>query len=159
MPSSRAIQWKPLLLSLLISLGVGGLAALITRGQTDVYQSLNQPPLAPPSWLFPVVWTILFILMGIAAYLVFLSDPICRKTALTVYAIQLIVNFFWSPIFFNLKAYLFAFIWLILLWVLVAVTIRLFSQCSKTAGWMLVPYLIWVTFAGYLNFGVWMLNR
>lgn len=159
MQSSRSIQWKPLLISLLISLGIGGLSGLVSRGQTDVYRSLNQPPLAPPSWLFPIIWTIFFLLMGIAAYLVFLSGPTCRKPALTVYAIQLIVNFFWSPIFFNLQAFLFAFICLILLWVLVAITIRLFSQCSKAAGWLLAPYLVWITFAGYLNFGVWLLNR
>lgn len=159
MHSSHSIQWKPFLVSLLITLGIGGISGLIIRGQTDVYQSLNRPPLSPPSWLFPVAWTILYILMGIAAYLVYLSDPECRKPALTVYAVQLAVNFFWSPIFFNLKAYLLAFIWLVVLWILIVATIKLFYRCSKIAGWLLVPYLAWVTFAGYLSFNVWILNR
>jgi tryptophan-rich sensory protein len=159
MYSSHSIQWKPFLISLLITLGIGGISGLIIQGQTGVYQSLNRPPLSPPSWLFPVVWTILYILMGIAAYLVYLSDPECRKPALTVYAVQLAVNFFWSPIFFNLEAYLLAFIWLVVLWILIVATIKLFYRCNKIAGWLLVPYLAWVTFAGYLSFNVWILNR
>ncbi len=159
MHSTRSIQWKPLLISLLISLGIGGISGLIIRGQTGVYQSLNLPPLSPPSWLFPIAWTILYILMGIAAYLVYLSDPKCRKPALIIYAVQLVVNFIWSPIFFNLHAYLLAFIWLVVLWLLLVATIKLFYQCNKAAGWLLVPYLAWITFAGYLSYNVWILNR
>jgi len=97
--------------------------------------------------------------MGIAAYLVYLSDPKCRKPALIVYAVQLVVNFIWAPIFFNLNAYLLAFIWLVVLWILLAATIKLFYQCNKAAGWLLIPYLVWITFAGYLSYNVWILNR
>ena len=126
----------------------------------ETFQSLNKPPLAPPGWLFPVVWTILFVLMGIASYLVLTAgkDRLTTRAALTVYGIQLAVNFFWPVIFFNLGSYLFAFLWLILLWVLILATAILFYQLSKPAAWLLIPYLIWVTFAGYLNFGVFILN-
>ncbi len=154
------IQWKKLIACLAIPLVVGGVSSLLTGESMETFQSLNKPPLAPPGWLFPVVWTILFVLMGIASYLVFTAgkDRLTTRAALTVYGIQLAVNFFWPVIFFNLGAYLFAFLWLILLWVLILATAILFYQLSKPAAWLLIPYLIWVTFAGYLNFGVFILN-
>lgn len=154
------VKWKPLLISLAIPLAVGGLSALVTRSEMKAFSQLNQPPLSPPAWLFPVVWTILFLLMGLASYLVFTAeapDGSTRK-ALTVYGIQLGVNFFWSILFFNLKWYLFSFFWLVLLWALILVTMARFFPIRKTAGWLLTPYLLWVTFAGYLNFGIYFLN-
>lgn len=154
------IKLKPFLISLLIPLGIGGLSAFLTRGNMDLYSRINPPPLAPPGWLFPVVWTILFVLMGIASYLVFMSDanPDAVKNALTVYALQLAVNFFWSIFFFNLELYLFSFLWLVLLWVLILITLILFYRISKPAGYLMIPYLLWVTFAGYLNLAIWLLN-
>ncbi|MBQ0111484.1 MAG: tryptophan-rich sensory protein, partial [Oscillospiraceae bacterium] len=109
----------------------------------------------------PVVWSILYILMGVATYMVVSSRAPKTKTdkAIFVYAIQLAVNFFWSIIFFNLNAYLFGFIWLVLLLFLVVYTTKLFYDCDKTAGYLLIPYILWVTFAGYLNFGVFLLNK
>lgn len=156
---SHKIRWVPLCVSLAISLGIGALSGFLVRNSTSVYQSLKLPKLAPPPQVFPIVWTILYILMGISAYLVYEAVADCRRPALTVYAVQLAVNFVWSLIFFNMKAYLFVFLWLVLLWTLVIVMIGLFSRCSKTAAVLQIPYLLWITFAGYLNLGVWILNR
>lgn len=146
-----------MILCIVLPLAVGGLSALLTRGGMEVFQSLNKPLLSPPGWLFPVVWTILYILMGIASYLVLTSGK-PNRAALTVYGIQLAFNFFWSIIFFNLEAYLFSFIWLVILWILIFVTMILFYGISKPAGYLLLPYLLWVTFAGYLNFYIYLLN-
>ncbi|MCI9449379.1 MAG: tryptophan-rich sensory protein [Clostridiales bacterium] len=151
------IQWKKLILCIAIPLAVGGLSALLTRGSMEIFQSLNKPTLSPPGWLFPIVWTILYILMGIASYLVLTSEK-TNRSALTVYGIQLVFNFFWSIIFFNLEAYLFSFIWLIILWILIFITMIMFFGISEPAGYLLLPYLLWVTFAGYLNFYIYLLN-
>lgn len=152
------IKLKPLAVSVLIALGVGGLSALLTTSSMEHYGQLKQPPLAPPGWLFPIVWTILFLLMGIAAYLVWMQNDPDRKTALTLYAVQLGFNFFWTIIFFNLRSYGLALVWLIALWVLILLTVRYFYKSTPAAGILLVPYLLWVTFAAYLNAGVWLLN-
>lgn len=151
---------KQLIIAIAIPLIVGAISAWLTMGNMEDFRALNQPPLSPPNWLFPVVWTILYTLMGIASYLVYRTDsnPGLRKRALTVYAVQLAFNFLWSIVFFNFKWYLFAFIWLIALWVLIYINIKQFSALSKPAGYMLIPYLIWVTFALYLNFGIYILN-
>ena len=152
------IRWKPLLIQLAISLGVAGLSALSTMNSMELYQSLNRPPLSPPGWLFGVVWTILFILMGISAYLVVISDSTDKKPALRLYGIQLVVNFVWSILFFCLQAYWFAFIWLLLLWVLIIAMIIAFMKVSFPAAMLQIPYLLWVTFAGYLSLFVALLN-
>lgn len=151
---------KQFLICLAIPLLVGGLSALITRTGMDIFETINKPPLSPPGWLFPVVWTILFILMGIASYLVLVSGKPQGEInrALTVYGIQLIFNFFWSIFFFNFSLYLFSFIWLVLLWLLILAVIVLFYRISKPAGYLMIPYLLWVTFAGYLNFQIYLLN-
>lgn len=151
------IQWKNLITCLAIPLAVGSLSALLTQNSMETFNSITKPGLAPPGWLFPVVWTILYILMGIASYLVLTSGK-PNNYALTVYGIQLVFNFFWSIIFFNLELYLFAFIWLVLLWLLILKTTLLFYQISKSAGYLMVPYLLWVTFAGYLNLSIYLLN-
>lgn len=154
-------EWKKLIVSILIPLAVGGAAALIANGSFKDFEALNKPPLAPPAWAFPAAWTLLYILMGIAAYLVYCSEkyPGRIERALTFYAVQLFMNFCWTLIFFNLKLYLAAFIWLVLLWGAIAGTALLFRFISKAAGWLMLPYLAWVTFAGYLNLGVYILNR
>ncbi len=154
------IKLKPLLISLAIPLAVGGLSALFTMNSMEAFESINQPPLSPPGWLFPVVWSILFILMGISAYLVYMTPGFKKQktTAFIVYATQLVFNFFWSIIFFNMQAYLFAFIWLVILWALIITNIILFYRISKPAGLLMIPYLLWVTFAGYLNFAIYLIN-
>ena len=154
------IKLKPLLISVLIPLGVGGLAAFLTRGGMASFEQMVKPPLSPPGWLFPVVWTILYLLMGVASYRIYFSKANCEKVrrALTVYALSLVVNFFWPILFFGLELTLIAFLWLVLLWALVAVTILRFARIDRIASVLLVPYLLWVTFAGYLNLGIYLLN-
>lgn len=154
------INLKRLAVSVLLPLAVGGAAGLITRGSVERYADIAKPPLSPPGWLFPVVWTILFLLMGIASYLVFTSKESrdAVNTALLVYGIQLVVNFFWSIFFFNFGAYLFSFFWLILLWVLILAVLLLFGRISKAAGYLMLPYLLWVSFAGYLNLAIYLIN-
>lgn len=153
------IKWKPLIISLLIPLAVGGLSALLTMQSMEIYGNLNQPPLSPPGFLFPIVWAVLFILMGISSYLIYVSDNQNKKRALTIYAVQLFFNFVWSLIFFNMQAYLFAFIWLVILWLFIIAMIVSFWKISKPAALLQIPYLLWVTFAGYLNLGIFLLNR
>jgi len=149
------INWKALLGSLALSLGVGIVSALLTMGGMQQYQDMYQPPLAPPGWLFPVVWTILYILMGVAAYLVYeTQESEQRSTALKLYGIQLFFNGVWSLIFFGAQAYFFAFIWLVVLWFFIYLTTKEFLQLNKTAGILMIPYLLWVTFAGYLNLAI-----
>ncbi|MBQ7836410.1 MAG: tryptophan-rich sensory protein [Clostridia bacterium] len=154
------IKWKELVAAILIPLAVGGLSAFITGDSMAAFEAVKQPPLSPPGWLFPVVWTVLYILMGISSYLIYISDaPRADKVlSLGLYGFQLFFNFFWSIIFFSLEKYLFAFVWLFALWLLILMTILAFRGISKTAAWLLVPYLLWVTFAGYLNLGIYLLN-
>lgn len=151
---------RQLLICIAIPLAAGGLSAWLTRGSMDTFAALNKPPLSPPGWLFPVVWTILFVLMGLASYLVLKSGKPQQKVnrALRLYGIQLGVNFFWSVFFFNLSLYLFSFIWLILLWILILVTTIRFRRLSQPTGMLMLPYLLWVAFAGYLNLGIYLLN-
>ena len=151
------IQWKQLVICLAIPLAVGIFSALLTRNSMETFAAIDKPPLSPPAWLFPVVWTILYVFMGIASYLVVISGK-PNRTALTVYGIQLVFNFLWPVIFFNLAQYLFAFIWLVLLWLLILITTNLFSHISIPAGYLMLPYLAWVTFAGYLNYAIYLLN-
>ena len=147
------IHWKNLITAVAIPLAVGGLSAWITKDGMKAFETVNQPPLTPPMWLFPVVWSILFVLMGIASYLVVMQKGEDTK-ALTLYTVQLIFNFFWSIWFFNLGWYLFAFLWLVALWILILATTVAFYRISKPAAWLILPYLVWVAFAGYLNLGV-----
>ena len=155
------INYKKLIISILIPLLVGGISAFLTRDSMSTFERVAKPPLSPPGWLFPVVWTILYILMGIASYLVNTSKgpKTLSDSALAIYALQLVFNFFWSIIFFNMEAYLFAFIWLIALWLLILWTTVSFYKINKTAGLLMIPYLIWVAFAGYLNLGIYLLNK
>lgn len=140
---------------------VGGLSGWLTKDGTKLYNAtVTQPPLSPPSWVFPVVWAILFALMGIGSAKVYLAPTSRNRTqALTVFFVQLAFNFLWSIIFFNLQAFGFALIWLLVLWGLILWMIISFGMVDRTAALMQIPYIIWVTFAAYLNAGVWMLNR
>lgn len=152
------IKWKPLIISILIPLAVGGLSALLTKDNMIMFDYVRKPPLSPPAWLFPVVWTVLYILMGLASYRVYISEADGKDSALVYYGVQLLFNFFWSIIFFNLGNYLFAFIWLAALWVLILITTVKFFRIDKPAGWLMILYLLWVTFAGYLNYAIYLLN-
>lgn len=156
----KKINWKLLIICIAIPLAVGGLSALLTKDNMIMFQYIRKPALSPPAWLFPVVWTILYTLMGIASYRVVSSDAAPKEIrgALIFYALQLFFNFLWSIVFFNLEAYLFAFIWLILLWALILITTVRFFRIDRRAGWLMVPYLLWVAFAGYLNYAIYKLN-
>ncbi len=153
------INWKKLIICLIIPLAVGGLATLFSGGMSS-YRITNQPPLSPPGWVFPIVWTILYLLMGYASYRVLTSgaETTQIQKALRLYGAQLALNFLWPIIFFGFDAYLLAFIVLIGLWVLIFLTIQAFSKIDETASNLLLPYLLWVTFAAYLNLGVYLLN-
>ncbi len=150
-------EWKLLVPSLIFPLAVGGLSALITSDAMDTFMSVAKPPLSPPAWLFPVVWTILYLLMGYASYRVLVSKK-QSGNAIPLYAVQLLFNFFWSIWFFSFSAYLFSFLWLCVLWGLILATLLAFRKVDRTASLFMLPYLLWVTFAGYLNIGIWFLN-
>ena len=148
------INWKKLLICLAIPLAVGGLGALLSGGMRD-YGAMVKPPLSPPGWVFPVVWSILYLLMGYASYRVLESG---KTKPLILYGLQLLANFIWPLLFFGGGWFLLSFFWLIVLWVLIYLTIRAFSKVDETAGNLLIPYILWVTFAAYLNFGIYLLN-
>lgn len=151
---------KRFLISISIPLLIGGLSALITSGNMDIYSSIVRPPLSPTSWVFPVVWSILYFLMGVSLYLVWNSDASEneKRRAFLLFVIQLFLNFIWSPIFFNKQWFLFAFVVLVFLWVVTLLMIISFYKISKPAGLLQIPYLLWLTFAGYLNFAIYLLN-
>ena len=146
---------------ILLAEAVGGISGWLTREGTQYYNSsVTQPPLSPPALVFPIVWGILYLLMGISAARVNLAPASTdRSRGLNLFVLQLAVNFLWSPIFFNLRAYGFAFLWLLLLLVLVLLMILSFRKTDPKAAKLQIPYLIWLTFAAYLNLGVWYLNR
>jgi len=154
------INLKKLLVSLAVPLAVGGLSALISGGGMDAFESMKQPPLSPPGWLFPVVWTGLYLLMGYVWYRVSESGAPTWEIsrARSAYTIQLVLNFFWSIWIFNFRLYLFSFVWLVALWVAILITLIRFWRIDKVAGILLIPYLAWVSFAGYLNLGIAILN-
>lgn len=143
--------------SILIPVIIGGVIGLIISRSID-YNTLQKPPLSPPSILFPIVWTILYVLMGIS-YGILDSKSLIEPKINFIYYLQLFVNATWSLIFFTLKWRLFAFIWIIILDILVVVMIIDFFKKNKTAGLLQIPYLLWIIFASYLNLGVYLLNK
>ncbi|MDO5519280.1 MAG: TspO/MBR family protein [bacterium] len=152
------IKIKELIIAILIPLAVGGTAGLLTRNSMEDYQKLNQPSIAPPGIVFPIVWTILFILMGIASYFVYTSSCKYRDLGLKVYAIQLVINFFFNILFFTFQLFFFSFLWTILLLFVNLVMFQLFYKCNKIAGYLLLPYLAWNSFAILLSFLVYTVN-
>lgn len=153
-------KWK-LFKCIAIPQVVGGIAGFLTSGSMKTFELLEKPPLAPPGWLFPVVWIILYLLMGISAYLICTSGADEEKIsgAMSIYYIQLAVNFLWPIFFFLFQWYLFSFFWLLLLWVWILVMIKAFYAIDKRAAYLNIPYLLWVIFAAYLNLGIWWMNR
>ncbi len=153
-------NWKTFVLWILLTEAVGGLSALLTRDGMERYAAETiQPPLSPPSVVFPIVWTVLYLLMGIGAAMVALNGRgEDRKIALWLYGGQLLFNFLWSIIFFNMRAYLVALIWIIVLWVLILLMMIYFYRVSRTAARLQIPYILWVAFATYLTAAVFALN-
>lgn len=140
---------------------VGALSGWLTRDGARIYKTeVVKPPLSPPSVVFPIVWAILFALMGIGAARVSgTPGSRDRSRSMAAFFVQLLFNFFWSILFFNLRSYGFAFFWLVILWGLILWMILSFRRVDPLAAWLQVPYLLWVAFAGYLNLGVWLLNK
>lgn len=156
----KKIHIGTLIATISLPLLVGISSALLSSKGMLAYKDMNKPPLSPPSWVFSIAWTILYILMGLATYYVVISDKAgyLKATPLRLYAIQLIMNFMWSIVFFNWNMYLFAFIWLIIMWAIVIVCAVQFFFIDKTAAYLLIPYILWLTFAAYLNLGSYILN-
>ena len=152
--------WKIYLAWVLLAEGTGALSGWLTREGARLYsQTILQPPLSPPAPVFPAVWALLYLLMGIGAARVWLRPSSRDRTrGLALFGVQLAFNFVWSLIFFTGRAYGFALVWLAVLWALIAGMIVLFRRTDRTAALLQIPYLLWVTFAAYLNFGVWVLN-
>lgn len=146
---------KRIIYSLLPIVG-GALVGLIISGYMN-YGDMVKPPLSPPSYIFPIVWTILYILMGIS-YFIATKDNGNDKELNQIYILQLLVNFFWPIIFFVLKMYFTAFFWIILLLILVIIMIKELLKNNKISGYLQIPYLIWLLFATYLNIGIFLLN-
>lgn len=165
---------KHLIICIAIPMAVGLTASLLTRDYIYIYPEIRKPALSPPGWIFPVVWTILYILMGVSSYLVNTSTHTKsnKKEALGVsrihlnqiqkaniiYMIQLVFNFFWSIFFFRFHYFFLSFVWLVIMWYFILLMIQYYREISKTAAYLMIPYLLWVTFAGYLNLGIVFLN-
>ena len=146
---------------ILSALAVGGGAAFLTRNNMDIYDEINKPFLSPPGAVFPVVWTMLYVLMGISASLIWLkryADKEKAENALLWYGASLVVNFIWSPVFFNFRNFAAALVILVLLLMLVLITINDYRRIFAPAAFLQIPYVLWICFAGYLNFSIWLLN-
>jgi len=163
---NKKINVIKLIIAIAIPLAVGMLSSFITKDAMMSFNAMKKPPLAPPGILFPIAWTILYILMGISSYIIYAYDAQndtsslnLKNKCLSIYAIQLFFNFFWSIIFFKFKLYIFAFAWLAILWILVFKLMKESKKISKVASYLLIPYLAWMTFAAYLNIGIIILNN
>lgn len=151
-----------LFFSLLIPLAVGAIAGFFTsKAIPDWYAQLNKPWFNPPNWIFGPVWTTLYILMGISMWLVWKSNTseTVKQPALYFFAVQLVLNFFWSIIFFKQEQIGWALVEIGMLWIFILITIFAFSKIDARASWLLVPYISWVSFAAILNYSIWTLNR
>lgn len=153
-------KWLMNIIGISLALGVGILSALLSRNGMELYaETVTKPALTPPGWVFMIAWIILYTLMGISSVRIWQSKPSAeRSNSLNLYVAQLIVNFFWSLIFFNTQAFGFAFVWLLLLWGLVLLMILQFRKVDSLAAKLQIPYILWLTFAAYLNLGAWILN-
>ena len=153
-------KWRPYAGFSAIALLAGGVSALVTNGEMAAFSALRQPPLSPPGWLFPVAWTVLYLLMGVGMALVWRqTEGASRRRAVTIWGVQLAANVFWPLLFFLWQKRLLSFLWLLLVLVLAGKMASEFETHSETAARLQIPYLLWLIFAGYLNLGVYLLNR
>lgn len=157
----KKINVLTLVCALMLPLLVGMLSSYLSSSGMAAYGSMDKPPLSPPAWVFPTAWTILYLMMGVASYYVIVSeaDPRSKTIALVFYMVQLAMNFMWSIIFFDWKMYLFAFAWLFVMWCFVVGCTFRFYIINSLSGYLMIPYIIWLTFAAYLNLGAWFLSR
>ena len=150
---------KEKIISLLIPLIIGLISGLLSMNGIKEFATLSKPILSPPGFIFPIVWTILYVLMGISSYLIYNEQDYQSSCCLKIYGINLFMNFMWSLIFFGLKLRLFAFIWIIILDLVIAYMIYCFYKVNKKAAYLQIPYLIWCLFATYLNLAIYLMNR
>ena len=162
---SKKVNVLKLIVAIIIPLTIGILSSFITKHAMMTFNAMKKPPLAPPGILFPIVWSILYVMMGISSYILYESDTKngtmnskIKNKCRSLYVVQLVFNFFWSIIFFKSKLYVLAFMWLIILWLLVFALIVESKKINKIASCLLIPYLVWMTFAAYLNIGIAILN-
>lgn len=153
----KPLNKSTLIISVLIPLAVGSLSAFLS-GNMSMYASLNKPAFSPPTYIFSIVWTFLYILMGISSYIIFVSGDGNSTKALKIYGLQLFFNFCWSIIFFGFSQYLLAFLWLLILIILIIIMIQLFYKINPIAAYLQIPYLLWSIVAAYLNFKIYMMN-
>ena len=146
-----------LIIAILIPLAVGSFSALIS-GNMALYSTINKPAFSPPSIVFHIVWTILYVLMGISSYIIYSSDSADKTRALKIYALQLFFNFCWSILFFRYNLYLLSFLWLVILIVLICIMIKDFYKINPAAAYLQIPYLLWCIFAAFLNFSIYTMN-
>lgn len=149
---------KALLISIIIPLLIGGISSFLTNDQMTIYSKLNRPSLAPAGSFFPIIWTVLFVLMGLSSYFIYISHSLQRENALLIYAFQLFINFCWPLFFFNLQNYFLAFMILIVLLILIITMMYCFYQIKPISFYLNIPYLLWVCFAMYLNFFIFINN-
>ena len=155
----KNIKWTDLLIFVIITELIGTVSGIIAGGNFGAYyDTIAKPPLAPPGWVFPVVWAILYALMGVSAYFVNSSDSPAKKQALDIYWLQLLANFLWSPAFFGLRSFGTAVAVVIVMLVLIVIMLVLFRKIQCCAVWLNIPYLVWTAFAAYLTIGAYVLN-
>lgn len=154
----KKINWFQLLTLILVTQILGLLSSLLSGPSGQIYSTLNKPALAPPGWLFGVIWPILYLLIGIAVYLIYQKPGALSKKAIQLYWIQMLFNFLWPIVFFRFKWYVGAIAVIVLLDILVAITMVNFYKVKKTAGYLMIPYFLWILFATYLNIGIALLN-
>lgn len=152
------IKCKPFLLSILVPIFIAFLAGIIILPDIGIYSTLTLPPGSPPGFVFPIVWTALYILMGISSYGIFTSQSNFISISFWIYSFQLALNFFWPIIFFKSQLYLFAFIWLLILIACILLMIKIFTKVNKISAYLLIPYILWCIYAAYLNLGIVILN-
>lgn len=152
------INWKPKVCSIIIPLVLGILVGSLTKESMRIYEQMSKPTMALPGYAFGAIWIILFVLLGIASYIIYVSTSTERENALRLYGINLCLVFVWPIIFFTFHSYLLAFAFEIILWGVAFTMVSLFTQISRLAGWILLPYFIWVTYAAYLNLQMLLLN-
>ena len=151
------IKWKNLIISILIPVIIGFLGSIVGNVMNG-FDGINKPAFTPPAIVFPIAWTILYILMGISSYLIFESDSSEKDSALLIYGIQLVINSLWTFFFFNLKWFLFSFVLVLIILLLVIVMIIKFYKINKTAAYLQIPYVVWLIFAAILSYNVFLLN-
>lgn len=158
--NKQKIHVFKLITAVAIPLAVGVFSAFLTAGDMKMYETMGKPPLSPPAWIFPIAWTVLYIAMGVASYLILKvdADPAEKRKALTLYAVQLVMNMFWSTLFFTYSQYLISLIWLIAMWAVILVCTLKFFRLSRPAAYMMGALFLWTTFATYLNLGTWLIS-